>query len=384
MLNLYYSSEAWKAVAEDAAKVIDFFRRNETIRVRDGRTFFGKVQEGSNFLATHVLTRRGATYLARAATPDDMANTAFSGDRARQLTHIPFLSVLLTKEDLLWVATSGGATPKGTVARSKAQLLLERVWSLHVAGLHGRKFDDNIADEIVRTVCYSGLDKIPQAALWISGPVVEVVVPSWQADTLNKLCSELEQEMNKTVVVTVGSGADTYRGSWKDPATKTEFVGTMSLVSDAEGNLRVRALAKALTLAFPPGSAVATSGPLRRGLAINTTQAAVLAALGPSSMLGVVDHLADMCGAGLGGGGMGASSVISASGSTSAVAHLLPSFKKAGSEGTGLAPDARLNKLVANDVSELLWLVHARRTNKTALDSHEEVGASSLISVMLS
>jgi hypothetical protein len=389
MLNLYFSGRAWPSVSEDVQKVVDFFRQHETIRTKDGRTFFGRIQADANFAPAYVLARKGATYIAKPVKPADTENTFFSGDRSRQLTHIPFLSLLLSKEDLLWVATSAVKTPKGTVTRSKAQLLLERMWGLHVSGLHGRKFDDNIADEIVRSVCYTSGDKIPQAALWISGAVVEVVVPSWQSEPLQKLCAELEQEMAKTAVLTAVSTNTTYAGTWTTPAA--DFLATTEFVPDSDGNLVARTLGKPLRIVAT--AQMRTSGPFSRGLCINTTQAAILTALAPGQLLESVDHLLAVCSDELAKAAdvFPNTSVVSAgSASTTAVSHLLPAFKKSGSGSgsgsgsvTAIVPDARLFRHVAYDISELAWLLSARRTGKSALAADEEVGASSLISVMM-
>jgi hypothetical protein len=389
MLNLYFGPGVWDDVAADVTKVIDFFRSHETVRTRDGRTFFGKVQPSAEFAPQYILNRRGPMYEAALVRPGDLVGTNFNGDRIRQLTHIPYINILLTREDLLAVAVSAVATPSGALARSKAQVLLERLWGLHVSGLHGRKFDDNIADEITRSISYLTDPRIPQGALWTSATIVEIVVPSWQRDAAHKLCLELEQELRKVSVVQTPHKL--YAGSWTGSGPSAQFVPVKTLVPDADNNLVVRAVPSGQTLAVKREGKPHLG--IRRGLSLNTTQAAVAVALAPEDVLVSLERLMDAvrsgpatAGSGSCAGGSGSSVASSASvaSNTSFVSrHLLPVLKTPAESGAKLSFNVNLTKLVTQDLAELTWLIHARHTHKSCLGPEEDVGASSMLSVLV-
>lgn len=401
MLNLYYPSDVWPTVGPSVAKVIEFFRSHETMRLRNGRTFFGTVVD-STFVPSHSLQREGPLHLARPFQRSDARPEDFKDSRARQMTHMPFVTALFTKENLLWIAaTAPAAAPSAAQQQSKAQLLLERLWTLHVLGLQGRKFSDSIADEVIRTTAHATPDCISQARLWRTGVMVEMVFPGWHQDTANKLLGELEHEMRRSCVL--ATALDQPQHVYQFGTRSGDTITVTKVLEPAnkyDYTIRPAAVTSVVRLgALTPGS-FRVSGDIHRGVCLNTTQAAIAVALGSPGVVAALQSLVDTINTGgavvTGSTGTSSTSTVSMGATSTVAASLLPVRRASGGGGSAVSGSSTLSAvssaptltqneqtlqtMVLQDVRELTWLLNARRTRKTSLDKADHPDNGSLLS----
>jgi hypothetical protein len=203
--------------------------------------------------------RADATAAVRTATAQRLG-------RLRKLCHQPLWSVVLAREDLLWVAATA---PE--FARAALQTLLKEH---HVPGVTGRRVQDAASCALLREVLQAPRGTAPRAARWAPGPVAELLFRVDDAaamllvDTLDAALSN--SSVAPTIVARDG-------GSGNRPVFLAERAGVVVGVlrpatGDGDATLVLHTTTDAATV---DKAALAFSQPLVRGLCLSRTQAAV-------------------------------------------------------------------------------------------------------------
>lgn len=177
---------------------------------------------------------------------------------------IPCLCLVLTKEDLLWIATVPDAGPR---------VALKRLWDHHhVRTTPKRWFDDEASETFVNTVCNraSYMDPVSGAVGWESGAVLELIL-RFDDGAAAALVEALDTAMVSTCV-SCTRDEEFYFGSrnMKD----NDCLATVALEPTGAGDLVPRRLREPEVL--PDDDIEAWSEWPLRGLYITTAQIGLL------------------------------------------------------------------------------------------------------------
>jgi len=181
------------------------------------------------------------------------------------LSGIPFWSAVFSLEDCIWAAVHPSGRPR---------VILKELWTAHhVRDAAGRLFEQDATDNVIREVC-EGRFGAPDPAE-CSATAFELVF-----EVLDARARALVRELEDLAVLT-GVGRTTL-GTFVFGEPRYLVEGVMKATHSVEGPRLVPLPAAA------PVAVTVTSGALLRGFCMNTTQLAVLFAVGTQDALAAV------------------------------------------------------------------------------------------------
>ncbi len=299
MLTLYYPPAEWAALAEDRRKVLAFFKEFETIRTADGGTYLATTLD-DKFLPIAILDKQPhqSTYVTRDVDVHVVASVPCDEAELVRLTYVPFWSVLLMREDLLWIITMGS---------NRAKSALAQLWDkFHVRDLHGRKFQDSVSDRILKQTCTSSRTRIAEGAKWIAGVMVELVFSFDDEEQVRALLWEIEQGMDTSFVVQYDPAGDDDSDAEDDDDVHDDVLGIGKRMVNGDVEIISRFVPQdngdLLVVHDDNNSAVidehqvsAMTETFNRGMNFTTTQAAVLAGVANTSTCNALASLVSHC-----------------------------------------------------------------------------------------
>lgn len=274
-MSLYYTPNVWEGMQTHVDPVVEFFRDYDTVRAQDGRTYFCvRGSDRSSLRALAELVKSGSRYVTQPLT----APKTLQVNQVTSVTDVPWWCVLLTREDLLWAATN-----------RRGKELLRSLWSRRARGVTGRRFDDALAEDILRCVWNSTGTVVPQGCKWADGALVEIPFHIEDHDDITDILHELDEAMADTCVVTDGRSVT---GVANRLDGYVEVTGKMVEQEDTASAVVVP-FTSPRTLKFR--NIKAWSAPILRGFCITATQAAVLCGLAAHEDLTSLKHVLDSC-----------------------------------------------------------------------------------------
>lgn len=299
MLTVYYTPMDWTSLAEERSKVLGFFHEFETVRTATGRTFFATVLENS-FLPIVSLDRipGDTAYVTGDVDCALVPSLAVDEPGLSRLTYSPFWSILLMREDLLWLIVQGSA---------RARAALGTLWSkYHVRDLQGRRFKDAITDKLISQVCSSDTKFVEKGGKWVAGVMAEMVFSFSDESAIQPLLWTIEQGMERSCVVQYSSADSDDESFDFDDSEDVDMLGYGKRLPNGDIELAggLMGNGKGDLVAVPyAGSGVVVSESqvsawtetFNRGLNFTTTQAAVLTGVANASTCQAFAKLVDRC-----------------------------------------------------------------------------------------
>ena len=190
-------------------------------------------------------------------------------------TELPFVSIVLGRENLLWFAAVEAARPRA---------ILEALWNVHhVGNVAGRRFDDAASADLIRLVISR---RYTHAQKWAPAAMLELLFLPDDAVAAG-LVHELEELMLATAVAV--SGEETYYGE-RQRGMRCTATHIFQDVAGGGDDLMLVPLPRPQDVAVDRWSEWFV-----HGLCFTTTQLALLFAVGEEAALAALRVLVDAC-----------------------------------------------------------------------------------------